>query len=124
LRKLLALSVLAIFTLIATSTVQAKADKRSYVDAGLLCIHSYEGAWNDPNPPYWGGLQMDWNFQDAYGYMVVHKHTKHAKKIKFLTKWGTADHWPIWAQMIAGRHGYYARGWNPWPNTARVCGLI
>src|SRR5205807_2977134 len=23
-----------------------------------LCIHHYEGAWTDPNPPYYGGLQM------------------------------------------------------------------
>src|SRR5262249_60649066 len=24
-----------------------------------LCIHRFEGAWTDPNPPYYGGLQMD-----------------------------------------------------------------
>jgi len=32
-----------------------------------LCIHHYEGAWNDPNPPYYGGLQMDLGFQRTYG---------------------------------------------------------
>jgi hypothetical protein len=24
-----------------------------------LCIHHFEGAWNDPGPPYYGGLQID-----------------------------------------------------------------
>ena len=31
------------------------------------CIQRYEGAWNDPNAPYYGGLQMDISFQRAYG---------------------------------------------------------
>src|SRR5688572_23539044 len=33
-----------------------------------LCIHKYEGAWNDPNAPYYGGLQMDMSFQRSYGW--------------------------------------------------------
>ena len=28
-----------------------------------LCIHRYEGSWRDPNAPYYGGLQMDLEFQ-------------------------------------------------------------
>ena len=31
------------------------------------CIHGHEGAWNDPNSPYYGGLQMDLAFQRAWG---------------------------------------------------------
>ena len=27
-----------------------------------MCIHRYEGSWNDPNGPYYGGLQMDMSF--------------------------------------------------------------
>jgi hypothetical protein len=81
------------------------------VIAGLMCIHSYEGSWSDPDAPYWGGLQMDYNFQDAYGH-------------EFLRRWGTADHWPVWAQLQAGTRAYNSRGWGPWPNTARYCGLM
>ena len=35
--------------------------------AGWLCIHRHEGPWNDPNAPYYGGLQMDIGFQRTYG---------------------------------------------------------
>lgn len=82
-----------------------------------LCIHSHEGAWNDPGSPYWGGLQMDMGFQSTYGS-------------EFLRRWGTADHWPVWAQITAARRardgyaGYGPRGYGPWPNTARECGLL
>src|SRR5437762_10004329 len=31
--------------------------------AAWLCIHRYEGSWTDPNAPYYGGLQMDVQFQ-------------------------------------------------------------
>ena len=77
-----------------------------------LCIHHYEGAWNDPNGPYYGGLQMDMSFQQAYGAALLrHK--------------GTADHWTpleqIWVAERAYRSG---RGFYPWPNTARWCGLL
>jgi hypothetical protein len=77
-----------------------------------LCIHHYEGAWNDPNAPYYGGLQMDMSFQQAYGAALLHRK-------------GTADHWSpleqIWVAERAYRSG---RGFYPWPNTARWCGLI
>lgn len=80
------------------------------VISNLLCIHRHEGAWDDPNSPYWGGLQMDMNFQLAYG-------------LEFYNRWGTADNWPVWAQLQAGARGVAARGYSPWPNTARLCGL-
>jgi hypothetical protein len=77
-----------------------------------LCIHHYEGAWNDPNPPYYGGLQMDQGFQQEYGAALLRSK-------------GTADHWSpleqIWVAERAYRSG---RGFYPWPNTARWCGLI
>lgn len=82
-----------------------------------MCIHRYEGSWTDPNAPYWGGLQMDYGFQDTYGH-------------EYLKRWGTADHWPVWAQITAARRardgygGYGPRGYGPWPNTARICGLL
>jgi hypothetical protein len=77
-----------------------------------LCIHRFEGDWTDPDPPYFGGLQMDIVFQRRYGRDL-------------LLRKGTADHWTpleqIWVAERAYRSG---RGFYPWPNTARYCGLI
>lgn len=88
----------------------------SGVISGLLCIHGGEGAWNAIGyvhgvATYYGGLQMDMNFQAAYGS-------------EFLKRWGTANNWPVWAQLQAGVRGVAARGYAPWPNTARDCGLL
>ena len=80
--------------------------------AAWLCIHSHEGAWNDPNAPYYGGLQMDISFQQAYG-------------ADLLRRKGTADNWtPIEQMWVAERAYRSGRGFYPWPNTARYCGLI
>jgi hypothetical protein len=77
-----------------------------------LCIHHFEGAWNDPNPPYYGGLQMDLSFQRRYGGGL-------------LSRKGTANHWTPLEQMWAAERAHRAgRGFYPWPNTARYCGLI
>lgn len=76
-----------------------------------ICIHGYEGAWNDPNAPYYGGLQMDYEFQASYGPELLR-----AK--------GTADHWTPLEQMWVAERAYKTRGFYPWPNTARYCGLI
>jgi hypothetical protein len=80
--------------------------------AGWLCIHRYEGAWNDPNPPYYGGLQMDLRFQRTYGRTLLRRK-------------GTANHWTPLEQMWAAERAHRSgRGYYPWPNTARYCGLI
>jgi hypothetical protein len=77
-----------------------------------LCIHRFEGAWNDPNPPYYGGLQMDLGFQRAYGS-------------KLLATKGPANNWtPLEQMWVAERAHRAGRGFYPWPNTARYCGLI
>jgi hypothetical protein len=77
-----------------------------------LCIHRYEGSWRDDAGPYYGGLQMDIGFQQHYGRMLLR-----AK--------GTADHWtPLEQMWIAERAYRSGRGFYPWPNTARYCGLI
>jgi hypothetical protein len=77
-----------------------------------LCIHRYEGRWDDPHAPYYGGLQMDLSFQRSYGAHLLQRK-------------GTADNWTpleqIWVAERAYRSG---RGFYPWPNTARMCGLI
>lgn len=77
-----------------------------------LCIHRYEGPWSDPHAPYYGGLQMDLAFQRRYG--------RHLLRRK-----GTADRWSPLEQMWVAERAYRSgRGFRPWPNTARACGLI
>jgi hypothetical protein len=76
------------------------------------CIHEHEGAWNsNTGNGYYGGLQMDYGFMGSYGS-------------EFLSRWGTADNWPVWAQITAAERAYSSRGFSPWPNTARACGLL
>jgi len=77
----------------------------------LLCIHRYEGSWTDGGAPYYGGLQMDLGFQASYGGWLLR------------TK-GTADHWTPLEQIWAAEKAVKSRGFWPWPNTARDCGLI
>jgi hypothetical protein len=77
-----------------------------------LCIHRYEGSWRDGGAPYYGGLQMDYSFMHAYGAALLR------------TK-GTADRWTPMEQMWVAERAFRAgRGFYPWPNTARACGLI
>jgi hypothetical protein len=79
----------------------------------FLCIHHYEGAWNAATGNgYYGGLQMDPTFMRRYGS-------------DFMRRYGTANHWPAWAQVEASVRAYRAgRGFWPWPQTAAACGLL
>jgi hypothetical protein len=77
----------------------------------FLCIHRYEASWTDSGDPYWGGLQMDRSFQRAYGgYLLEQK--------------GLADNWSPLEQIWAAERALRSRGFYPWPNTARYCGLL
>ena len=79
---------------------------------GWICIHRFEGSWRDSGEPYWGGLQMDRGFVLTYAPRV-------------LLRRGWADHWTALEQMwVAERAHRSGRGYWPWPNTARVCGLL
>ena len=80
-------------------------------ERGWLCIHRYEGSWTDAGAPYYGGLQMDLGFQRTYGGWLLR------------TK-GTADHWTPLEQIWTAVRAQRSRGFYPWPNTARVCGLL
>jgi len=76
------------------------------------CIQRHEGPWHDPHAPYYGGLQMDIGFQRLYG-------------ADLLRRKGTADNWSPLEQMWVAERAYRSgRGFYPWPNTARACGLI
>jgi hypothetical protein len=75
------------------------------------CIHEHEGAWNaNTGNGYYGGLQMDYSFMQTHGP-------------QFLRRWGTADKWPVWAQLAAAEDAYSTRGFGPWPNTRIACGI-
>jgi hypothetical protein len=77
-----------------------------------LCIHRYEGSWTDSGAPFYGGLQMDYGFMARYGGFLLR------------TK-GTADNWsPLEQIWVAARALRSGRGFYPWPNTARYCGLL
>jgi hypothetical protein len=102
----------------ATLTVSEHATRLSligppWLTGAFTCIHRYEGAWNANNGNgYYGGLQMDYTFMQHYGGGYLHR-------------WGTADHWPAWAQIATSVRAYRSgRGFWPWPNTARACGLL
>ena len=79
----------------------------------FLCIHNYEGSWGaDTGNGYYGGLQMDYGFMAAYGR-------------EYLQAWGPANNWPPAIQMAVAIRAYLSgRGFYPWPNSARLCGLI
>jgi hypothetical protein len=82
-----------------------------------LCIHRYEqhpaqGWATRTGNGYYGGLQMDIYFQREYAP-------------ELLRRKGTADKWTAVEQMwVAERAHRSGRGFHPWPNTARSCGLI
>lgn len=134
----------------ARSSVRTSAAKLQKVQASIEYLESLlldtgnEDHWNciyryerDPGQGwatrtgngYYGGLQMDISFQRAHG-------------LDLLLQKGTANNWTDREQMMVaerarqgvrtslGENGRVytwqdeARGYNPWPNTARTCGLL
>jgi hypothetical protein len=91
-------------------TARSRAQHPPHLGA-FLCIHHFEGSWTDAGGPYYGGLQMDLGFQRTYGGWLLR------------TK-GTADHWTPLEQIWTAEKASRSRGFWPWPNTARFCGLI
>ena len=76
------------------------------------CLQQHEGPWQDAWDPYWGGLQMDRAFMQA-----------HAPR--WLLRRGWANTWsPIEQMWVAERALRAGRGFYPWPNAARLCGLL
>jgi hypothetical protein len=80
-----------------------------WIERAFLCIHEHEGSWRDGGLPYFGGLQMDLDFQRAYGR-------------DFLSHFGPANRWPRSVQLAVAIRGWISRGFQPWP-TRRYCGL-
>lgn len=85
----------------------------SWIYNAFMCIHRYEGAWDDAWDPFWGGLQMDRDFMYSYGAWAIREYG------------GFANVWPPAVQISVAYTAYRSgRGFNPWPNTARYCGLL
>src|SRR4051812_28392732 len=79
-----------------------------------MCIHSHEAAWTSHDSGHnghYGGLQMSFDFMRGYGPELYG-----AK--------GTADHWTPLEQIWVAERAWQVRGYNPWPTTARMCGLL
>lgn len=113
--KIMLLTVLVSAVVLALAVnAQAKGEFNREVPkwwiGPALCVHKYEGAWNDPGWPYWGGMQMDRAFMQRHGGWIYRR-------------LGTADHWPIRTQLLVAYRGWKVQGWGAWPNTSRMCGL-
>ncbi len=83
-----------------------------------VCIHDHEGAWNDTGDPFWGGLQMDRGFMRTYGADFIREHAGEGYR-----GLGLADSWTEAEQIIAAERAYATRGFGPWPNTRKPCGV-
>lgn len=81
-----------------------------YLGGGMRVGHG-EGSWTTDGLTYDGGLQMNIGFQRTYGRQL-------------LSSKGTANRWNAYEQMWAAEQAYRSRGFSPWPQTARDCGLL
>lgn len=80
----------------------------------FTCIAEHEsgGRWDiSTGNGYYGGLQMDRQFQQTYAPGLYR-----AK--------GTADNWSREEQMRAAAKAVRSRGFSPWSTTASMCGLL
>lgn len=75
---------------------------------GWICIHENEAAWNDANAPYYGGLQMSWNWMKSVP-------GGDAGKLDPLVQ--------IWiAERVSAKQGFtYKWMKGQWPNTYPPC---
>ena len=79
--------------------------------AQWLCIHHFEGRWNDPNAPYYGGLQFSSSTWERNG---GHRYAPEADQATPLQQMWIAEN--AWAES--------GGSFSQWPNTARYCGLL
>lgn len=80
-----------------------------------ICIHHHEAAWNDPNDPYWGGLQMDRTFMLEYGGDMIRRYHGWANR------WTPRDQMVVAWRAVVGFARWGPRGYGPWPNTRIGC---
>lgn len=98
----------------AAVAAQAVHDEADRYRAQFLCIARHESGlrWDvSTGNGYYGGLQMDRTFQATYAPGLYRRK-------------GTADRWTEDEQIAAAGRAVPGRGFTPWPNTARMCGLL
>jgi hypothetical protein len=88
-----------------------------WLKQAFMCIQHYEtgaawtGGWRaNTGNGYYGGLQMDWDFMSDYGR-------------EYLRRYGPAHNWSPNMQIEVAVRAWRDRGFGPWPNTRRMCGL-
>lgn len=87
-----------------------------WLDGAFLCIHRFErgaAGWQTlTGNGFHGGLQMDSSFQRTYGPEWARR------------AFGESAHlWPASVQISAAIQAWTSRGFGPWPNTRKSCGL-
>jgi hypothetical protein len=98
----------------ATARRQASSPPRLWA---WQCIYRHErhpaqGWATRTGNGFYGGLQMDMSFQRTYGGHLLRRK-------------GTANNWTSLEQIWVAERAYRSgRGFHPWPNTARACGLM
>lgn len=104
------------------SRVAFVRDLRPLCHEGLWqCVHRWEGRWNDPGAPYFGGLQMGFGFMRAYGDRQSFGRNIYRQE-------GTADHWSEREQIAvadgAHRENGRSTSWlgGQWPGSPSECG--
>jgi transglycosylase-like protein len=99
--------------LFALAVETARGHDARQLVRGFYCIKKHEAlSWSsNTGNGYFGGLQMDMTFQRTYGR-------------EYLAAFGTADRWPPFIQIaVAIKAHLSGRGFGPWPNARRACGL-
>ena len=86
-----------------------------WLDGAFLCIHRFErgaaGWQTSTGNGYAGGLQFDSQFASTYGPGWAFR------------TFGGVERWPASVQIAAAIQAWTTRGFSPWPNTRRLCGL-
>jgi resuscitation-promoting factor RpfA len=101
-------ALIASILALALPTKASAAFPRSWF-RDALCVHRYEGSWTDPGAPYFGGMQFDLPTWRANGGFRYARYPHHATPHE---------------QLLVAYMTWKRRGWHPWPNTARMCGLL
>jgi len=110
---LTALAVVAALFLAVTGTASSVLSKHWawYYRWDTQCVVNHEGGWTSVNPSgYYGRFQMDVSFQ---------KETAFGRRS--YNRWGTANHWPPWAQVYHAYEVWRYAGWSRWPTYRRYC---
>lgn len=94
---------------LAETRAQLRPVSPSWLVQAFECIHSHEGAWtDDTGNGYEGGLQFGPSEWQRYGGRFA-QHAYEATPAE---------------QIDAGIAYYRVAGFNPWPHTAAMCGLL